>query len=57
MEALGMEAKVNKRISSPEGLMAWPGEEPAVHCSVGDGREKEGNLEGEVGKVRVCWST
>ena len=52
-----MEAKVNKRISSPEGLMAWPGEEPAVHCSVGDGREKKGNLEGEVGKVRVCWST
>lgn len=57
MEALGTEAKVNKRVPSLEGLMAWPGGEPAVHCSVGEGKEKEGNLGGEVRKVRVFWST
>lgn len=57
MEALGTEAKVNKRVPSLEGLMAWPGGEPAVRCSVGEGKEKEGNLGGEVRKVRVFWST
>ena len=30
MEALGTEAKENKRVPSLEGLMAWPGGEPAV---------------------------
>lgn len=36
MEALGTEAKVNKRVPSLEGLMAWPGGEPAVSCSIGE---------------------
>lgn len=36
MEALGTEAKVNKRVPSLEGLMAWPGGEPAVSYSVGE---------------------
>ena len=57
MEALGTEAKENKRVPSLEGLLAWPGGEPAVRWSVGEGKEKEGNLGGEFGKVRVCWST
>lgn len=36
MEALGTEAKENKRVPSLEGLMAWPGGEAAVSYSVGE---------------------
>ena len=56
MEALGTEAKVNKRVPSLEGLMAWPGGEPAVRCSVGEGKEKEESRLGSQNDPILCVS-
>lgn len=77
MEALGTEAKVNKRVPSggAYGLAGRRASSQLVALENGytvrgraqrpslvEGWEegpggKEGNLGGEAGKIRVCWST